>query len=221
MIDTETTGLYSSDRIVEISIVTLSLDGDVVDIALNVVKVQNWDRTFTVIPTHKFLEHSFKNWRGMSTAGGRRIKRAVYIDYGPAESATRPQLTCLSSAPGSKTVTPAEHLPTVVAQLQAPTPSAQPVPVPRTADPIPERVQRVVEEHLRSIPTSEIGRPIPARELWDAYMKGIDQLPDMPLLMDAFTDALGDGWTVVGRENADDDWYEKPVVNNYAWHWTA
>lgn len=55
-------------------------DGDVVDIALNVVKVQNWDRTITVIPTHKFLEHSFKNWRGMFDSGGRRIKRTVHLD---------------------------------------------------------------------------------------------------------------------------------------------
>ena len=55
-------------------------DGDVVDIALNVVKVQNWDRTVTVIPTHKFLEHSFRNWRGMFDSGGRRIKRTVHLD---------------------------------------------------------------------------------------------------------------------------------------------
>jgi miniconductance mechanosensitive channel len=55
-------------------------DGDVVDIALNSVTVQNWDRTLTVIPTHKFLEHSFRNWRGMSESGGRRIKRAVHLD---------------------------------------------------------------------------------------------------------------------------------------------
>jgi miniconductance mechanosensitive channel len=55
-------------------------DGDVVDIALHVVKVQNWDRTITVIPAHKFLEHSFKNWRGMQESGGRRIKRSIFID---------------------------------------------------------------------------------------------------------------------------------------------
>jgi len=55
-------------------------DGDVVDISLNVVKVQNWDRTITVIPTHKFLENSFKNWRAMFESGGRRIKRALRID---------------------------------------------------------------------------------------------------------------------------------------------
>lgn len=55
-------------------------DGDVVDIALNVVKVKNWDATITVIPTHKFLEHSFKNWRNVFEAGGRRIKRSLLID---------------------------------------------------------------------------------------------------------------------------------------------
>jgi len=55
-------------------------DGDVEDIALNVVKVRNWDKTVTVIPAHKFLEHSFRNWRGMFETGGRRIKRSVFID---------------------------------------------------------------------------------------------------------------------------------------------
>ena len=57
-------------------------DGDVVDIALHTVKVQNWDKTFTVIPTHKLIEETFKNWRGMQASGGRRIKRAVHIDVG-------------------------------------------------------------------------------------------------------------------------------------------
>lgn len=55
-------------------------DGDVVEIALNTVKVQNWDRTFTVIPAHKFLDQSFKNWRAMHEAGGRRIKRSILLD---------------------------------------------------------------------------------------------------------------------------------------------
>jgi miniconductance mechanosensitive channel len=55
-------------------------DGDVVDIALNTVKVQNWDRTVTVIPTHKFLDHSFRNWRNMFDGGGRRIKRSIHVD---------------------------------------------------------------------------------------------------------------------------------------------
>lgn len=55
-------------------------DGDVTDIALNTVKVQNWDRTVTVIPTHKFLEHSFRNWRNMFEGGGRRIKRSIHVN---------------------------------------------------------------------------------------------------------------------------------------------
>lgn len=55
-------------------------DGDVIDIALHTVKVQNWDKTITIIPAHKFLENSFKNWRGMQESGGRRIKRSLYFD---------------------------------------------------------------------------------------------------------------------------------------------
>jgi miniconductance mechanosensitive channel len=55
-------------------------DGDVVDIALNTVTVQNWDKTLTIIPAHKFLDNSFKNWRGMQASGGRRIKRSLHLD---------------------------------------------------------------------------------------------------------------------------------------------
>ncbi len=55
-------------------------DGDVIDIALHTVKIQNWDKTITTIPTHKFISESFKNWRGMSESGGRRIKRALHLD---------------------------------------------------------------------------------------------------------------------------------------------
>ena len=55
-------------------------DGDVIDIALHTVKIQNWDKTISIIPSHKLIESSFKNWRGMSESGGRRIKRSIYID---------------------------------------------------------------------------------------------------------------------------------------------
>ena len=55
-------------------------DGDVMDVALHTVKVQNWDKTITTIPTHKLITESFKNWRGMSESGGRRIKRSIHID---------------------------------------------------------------------------------------------------------------------------------------------
>ena len=57
-----------------------SADGTVIDIALNTVQVQNFDKTISVIPTHKFLEHSFRNWRGMQEAGGRRVMRSINID---------------------------------------------------------------------------------------------------------------------------------------------
>jgi len=55
-------------------------DGDVIEIALTTVKVQNWDKTITTIPTYALISDSFKNWRGMTDAGGRRIKRAILID---------------------------------------------------------------------------------------------------------------------------------------------
>lgn len=55
-------------------------DGDVIDMTLYSVKVQNWDKTISTIPTYALMSDSFKNWRGMSESGGRRIKRAVNID---------------------------------------------------------------------------------------------------------------------------------------------
>jgi miniconductance mechanosensitive channel len=58
----------------------LNADGDVIDISLHTVKVQNWDHTITTIPTWRLISESFKNWRGMQQSGGRRIKRALYID---------------------------------------------------------------------------------------------------------------------------------------------
>ena len=55
-------------------------DGDVVDITLHTVKVQNFDKTIVSIPTWRLMSESFKNWRGMQQSGGRRIKRSLYID---------------------------------------------------------------------------------------------------------------------------------------------
>ena len=55
-------------------------DGDVVEIALHTVKVQNWDKTITTIPTWRLIGESFRNWRGMSQSGGRRIKRSFRLD---------------------------------------------------------------------------------------------------------------------------------------------
>jgi miniconductance mechanosensitive channel len=58
----------------------LNADGDVIDIALHTIKVQNWDKTITTIPTKRMITESFKNWRGMQQSGGRRIKRSIVLD---------------------------------------------------------------------------------------------------------------------------------------------
>ncbi len=55
-------------------------DGDVLEVALTTVKVQNWDNTITTIPTYALISESFKNWRGMADSGGRRIKRSITLD---------------------------------------------------------------------------------------------------------------------------------------------
>ncbi len=55
-------------------------DGDVIDIALTTIKVQNWDKTITTIPAYALISDAFINWRGMSESGGRRIKRSIFID---------------------------------------------------------------------------------------------------------------------------------------------
>jgi miniconductance mechanosensitive channel len=63
-----------------IEVPSFNADGDVTNMSLHNIKIQNFDKTFTVIPTHKLMEVSYKNWRGMSQTGGRRIKRSLYID---------------------------------------------------------------------------------------------------------------------------------------------
>ena len=63
-------------------------DGDVIDITLNTVKVQNWDKTISTIPAYAMISNSFKNWRGMTESGGRRIKRSLNIDMGSIKFCT-------------------------------------------------------------------------------------------------------------------------------------
>jgi len=58
----------------------LHADGFVIDVALHTIKIQNWDKTITTVPTQRFISDSFKNWRGMFESGGRRIKRSLFID---------------------------------------------------------------------------------------------------------------------------------------------
>jgi miniconductance mechanosensitive channel len=65
-----------------VSMPKFGADGNVIKITLNTVKVQNWDKTISTIPTYSFVSDSFKNWRGMSEAGGRRIKRSVTLKSG-------------------------------------------------------------------------------------------------------------------------------------------
>ena len=67
-------------------------DGDVIDVSLTTVKVRNWDKTITTIPTYSLISDSFKNWRGMFESGGRRIKRSLFIDMQTVAFATEDQL---------------------------------------------------------------------------------------------------------------------------------
>ena len=67
-------------------------DGDVVDVQLHTIKVQNWDKTITTIPTHRLISDSFKNWRGMSQSGGRRIKRSIFIDVSTIRKQTQDEV---------------------------------------------------------------------------------------------------------------------------------
>jgi miniconductance mechanosensitive channel len=67
-------------------------DGDVVDVQLHTIKVQNWDKTITTIPTHRLISDSFKNWRGMSQSGGRRIKRSIFIDVSTIRAQTQDEV---------------------------------------------------------------------------------------------------------------------------------
>jgi len=67
-------------------------DGDVIDVSLTTVKVQNWDKTITTIPTYSLISDSFKNWRGMSEMGGRRIKRSINFDISSIKFADEAQL---------------------------------------------------------------------------------------------------------------------------------
>ena len=63
-----------------ISMPKYGADGDVIEVTLTTVKVQNWDKTITTIPPYALISDSFQNWRGMRDCGGRRVKRSVYID---------------------------------------------------------------------------------------------------------------------------------------------
>lgn len=73
-------------------------DGDVIDISLTTVKVRNWDKTITSIPSYALISDSFKNWHNIEEVGGRRIKRSIHIDAGSVCFASDEDLKRLQSA---------------------------------------------------------------------------------------------------------------------------
>ena len=79
-----------------VSVPQAGSDGEVIDIALHTIKVQNWDKSISTVPTHKFISEAFKNWRGMSESGGRRIKRSLRIDMNTVRFLDEPQIEELS-----------------------------------------------------------------------------------------------------------------------------
>lgn len=68
-------------------------DGDVIDISINTIKVRNWDKTIATVPTYALVSDSFKNWRGMAESGGRRIKRALFLDMNSVQFCTEELLS--------------------------------------------------------------------------------------------------------------------------------
>lgn len=73
------------------------VDGDVIDMSIHSIRVQNWDKTISTIPTYAVVSNSFKNWRGMSESGGRRIKRALNIDIHSIRFCDEPMLDRFSN----------------------------------------------------------------------------------------------------------------------------
>ncbi len=80
-----------------ISMPAHNADGDVIDISLTTVKVQNWDKTISTIPTYSLISESFQNWRGMQESGGRRIKRSINIDMQSVKFCTQEMLDKFSN----------------------------------------------------------------------------------------------------------------------------
>ena len=76
-----------------ISVPKYGADGDVVEVGLTTVKVQNWDKTITTIPPYALVSDSFQNWRGMHESGGRRVKRSIYIDMRSINFCTAEQMS--------------------------------------------------------------------------------------------------------------------------------
>jgi len=79
-----------------VSVPKYGADGDVMEINLTTVKVRNWDKTISTVPTYSFIADSFKNWRGMEESGGRRIKRSINVKISKVKFCTKELLDSLS-----------------------------------------------------------------------------------------------------------------------------
>ncbi|GGP47737.1 mechanosensitive ion channel family protein [Shewanella saliphila] len=89
-------------------------DGAVEDVTLTTVKVRNWDNTITMIPAYALVSDAFKNWRGMSESGGRRIKRSVNIDVNSIKFLTDEERIRLGKVNYLK-----EYLPQIFSEISA------------------------------------------------------------------------------------------------------
>ena len=74
-------------------------DGDVLEVTLTTVKVQNWDKTITTVPPYALINDSFQNWRGMFDIGGRRVKRSINIDMNTVRFCTEEELAKFKQQP--------------------------------------------------------------------------------------------------------------------------
>lgn len=74
-------------------------DGDVLEVTLTTVKVQNWDKTITTVPPYALINDSFQNWRGMFDIGGRRVKRSINIDMNTVRFCTKEELEKFKAEP--------------------------------------------------------------------------------------------------------------------------
>jgi miniconductance mechanosensitive channel len=82
-----------------ITIDSLGVDGDVLDIALHTVTIRNFDMTYAFVPTHELIETPFRNWRGMREVEGRRIMRSLHVDVGSVRFLTDQDLTAFADWP--------------------------------------------------------------------------------------------------------------------------
>jgi miniconductance mechanosensitive channel len=137
-------------------------NGDVIDIALHTVKIQNWDMTISTIPTHRFISESFKNWRGMNESGGRRIKRSLHIDLASIHFLSEGEIAHLSRYELLREYMreKAQHLEEYEGRA-----------VPDDVIPEPKRLTNIgtfrayVEEYLRASPTVHEGMTLLVRQL--------------------------------------------------------